>query len=78
MAESEVVVSNAARVGWVWRDNMRQPHYIGDDGRSLCGKWGVFSREDLQDTPHPSASPCKACYTKRDKQIDRERKTATR
>lgn len=52
--------------GWVWLHNMAKPHYIGDDDRSLCGKWLSFSTE-AEESLFTNAEHCKACLKKWEK-----------
>ena len=48
--------------GWWWPIEAHKPHYFRD-GRSLCGKWGVF-RGDFDGQEHPANVCCTTCYRK--------------
>lgn len=47
--------------GWVWFLNSRKAHYIGSDGRSLCGKWAYLgsSFEQGKDNSPDNCASCK-------------------
>lgn len=53
--------------GWNWLSNSRVWHYFDSDGRSLCGRYMVFSNEDAKSEDIESPDNCKKCYEKRSK-----------
>jgi hypothetical protein len=58
------------KAGWNYLINSRKWHYFGKDGRSLCGKFLVFSNADAQ-TEDKLGSPdnCSGCKKKREKEL---------
>lgn len=52
--------------GWYGPPNSRRWHYIGTDGRSLCGKWLVPSwSPHLVDRAYgPASGDCAECKKK--------------
>ena len=50
--------------GWVWLFNARKSHYFGEDGRSFCGNWMIFTVPDDADDKHDHPENCKACLKK--------------
>lgn len=57
--------------GWFWPTEARKAHYDGDDGVSLCGRWGRINPfsgrgaplQGALDSP-PSKNDCAACRRK--------------
>lgn len=49
--------------GWKYISNARKEHYFNDSLTSLCGRWLVFSIDNLRD--YNLLSPCKTCMKKR-------------
>lgn len=51
--------------GWTWLSNATKWHYfIREDGKSLCGKWGLFGSPELEQGDDDSEDNCKACQKK--------------
>lgn len=49
--------------GWTnFHGQSRKWHWIGPDGRSLCGKWGMFIEHDLDPKTTPSPDNCAGCW----------------
>ena len=55
------------KTGW-WNPNpfisRGKFHYVGDDGRSLCGKW-LYLKGDLDDSKDDHPDNCTACRKKK-------------
>jgi hypothetical protein len=55
--------------GWGNLDNVRDAHYFGKDGRSLCMRWLSFGEprweENQEQGDAPTKGTCKACWKKR-------------
>ena len=49
--------------GWTWLHNSKKWHYFVD-GRSLCGRWMLFSNPGLEQGNDDSPDNCKACSKK--------------
>lgn len=47
--------------GWKWFINSSKAHYIGLDGRSLCGKWLSLSNAGIETGNDDSPDNCRAC-----------------
>ena len=49
--------------GWAWKTNCTKRHYFVD-GRSLCGHWRVWGRDELSPRYDDIPENCKRCRTK--------------
>ena len=52
--------------GWTWLTNSKKWHYF-IDGRSLCGRFMVLGRPELEQGNNNSSDNCKACVKKLEK-----------
>ena len=51
-----------ADTGWTnFGGQSRKWHYIGEDGRSLCGKWAAWTRGPFEQGMDESPDNCAAC-----------------
>ena len=54
--------------GWTWLSNSMKWHYfIREDGKSLCGKWGLWGSPELEQGNDDSPENCVACKRKLEK-----------
>jgi hypothetical protein len=61
--------------GWWWPLNSKKAHYIGADGRSLCGRWlHLGSTAVLEDHSHHSKDNCAECKKRRWAQDNQHRR----
>lgn len=49
--------------GWKWLMNATKWHYFVDHD-SLCGRWGTFTMDDLEQGNDKSPDNCKMCRRK--------------
>ena len=51
-----------ADTGWTnFGGQSRKWHYIGEDGRSLCGKWAAWKPHRLEQGDNGSPDNCASC-----------------
>ncbi len=54
--------------GWGSILNASKAHYFGLDGRSLCGRWAIFTKpeweSDQERGTKPDSATCAACWKK--------------
>ena len=55
--------SDEINEGWTWLYNTTKWHYF-KEGRSLCGKWMVLSKQDYELGNDDSPDNCKTCQKK--------------
>jgi hypothetical protein len=64
---SAVLAGAADEQGW-WNpqpfSSRSKFHYVGSDGRSLCGKW-LYFKGDLDNSKDDHPDNCAACQRKR-------------
>lgn len=61
--QSNVEVRIMGKEGWTWLQNSRKWHYFVDK-KSLCGRFGLWKDDDLEQGNDDSADNCAACKKK--------------
>jgi DNA-directed RNA polymerase subunit RPC12/RpoP len=60
--------STKPNTGWTAINGARKWHFIGLDGRSLCGRYLWLGGAELEQGNHDSPDNCTACRSRRKKQ----------
>ena len=56
--------------GWTnFGGQSKKWHYIAADQRSLCGKWMIWERHELDERDYHGPDNCAECWRRRAKQL---------